>query len=144
MPAQAIPDGYRTVTPYLAVRGAAEVVEFAQRAFDARVGHLMRRPDGAVMHAELTIGDSIVMVGEVMPPNQPKPCMLYLYVHDADGVHQRALKAGGSLVSEMKDEFYGDRVGAVKDRSGVEWWIATHVEDVSPEEMERRASAMAR
>lgn len=135
------PEGYHTVTPYLTVPGVARLLEFLKQAFDAKEAHVMKRPDGGVMHAEVKIGDSTVMMGEPMAPWTPMPGALYLYVDDVDTVYKRALQAGATSVREPANQFYGDRHGGVKDDSGNIWWIATHVEDVPPAEMARRAEA---
>jgi uncharacterized glyoxalase superfamily protein PhnB len=137
-----IPDGAHTVTPYLVVEGVPKLIEFLKQAFAAQEVGRMARPDGGVMHAEVKIGDSKVMMGEPMGDSKAKPCSLYLYVEDVDAVYQRAIQAGGTSVGEPKDQFYGDRTGGVIDPSGNYWGIATHVEDVSPEEMATRAAAM--
>jgi uncharacterized glyoxalase superfamily protein PhnB len=102
----------------------------------------MARPDGGVMHAEVKIGDSTVMMGEPMGDWKAKPCSLYLYVEDVDAVYRRAIQAGGTSVGGPKDQFYGDRTGGVIDPCGNYWGIATHVEDVSHEEMAKRFAAM--
>lgn len=135
------PDGYHAVTPYLTVIGAGEVVEFAKKVFDGVVAECTMRPDGTVGHAEIKIDDSVVMVGESGGEFKPMPAMLYVYVEDVDATYKRALDAGATPVMEPKDQFYGDRSGGVTDAAGNQWWFATHVEDISPEEMERRASA---
>ncbi|MGH2454359.1 MAG: VOC family protein [bacterium] len=140
MTVKPVPEGYHTVTPYLIVRGVPQLLDFLKRAFDAVETERQTR-DGVVTHAEVRIGDSVVMMGEAGDRNPPKPAMLYLYVKDADALYNRALQAGATSARELADEFYGDRVGAVKDSGGNEWWIATHQEDVSPEELARRAEA---
>lgn len=133
-----IPDGYNSVTPYLAVRGANELVAFLEKAFGANArGDIMRAPDGTIGHAELMIGDSVVMVGEA--PEEPVQAMLHLYVEDCDAVYKKALEVGGRSTSEPADQFYGDRTAGVQDPSGNQWYISTHVEDVAPDEMQRRA-----
>ena len=101
----------------------------------------MPRPDGTIMHAEVRIGDSRVMMGEPMGSCQPMFGSLYLYVHDVDAVYKRALQAGATSTSEPADQFYGDRSASIKDPVGNQWWIATHKEDVPPEEIARRAKA---
>jgi PhnB protein len=141
MAAKPIPEGFRTVTPYLLVQGGSRLIEFLQQAFDAEVVSRSDMPDGTVMHAQVKIGDSMVMMGESGDKWQPMPSMLYLYVDDVDAWYHRAMKAGATSVRELTNEFYGDRVGGVQDPSGNQWWIATHVEDVSPEEMARREAA---
>jgi len=137
-----IPEGYSTVTPYLCVVEAAKLIEFLKQAFAAEVIVRMDGPDGSVMHAEVKIGDSIVMMGQV-PAERATRAMLHLYVTDADATYKKALAAGATSVREMADQFYGDRSGGVRDAFGNDWHIATHVEDVSPEEMKRRMAAQA-
>jgi PhnB protein len=137
-----VPDGYHTVTPYLVVHGAANVLEFAKKAFGAvLVGEPIKRPDGKIMHAEFTIGDSRVMIAEESEQNSPKSSMLYLYVPNVDAVYQRAVAVGGKSVMEPMDMFYGDRSGGVKDPAGIQWFIGTRKENVGPQEMKRRAEA---
>jgi len=137
---QAIPAGYHTVTPYVVVSGVGKLLEFIKAAFGAKVKHQFAMPDGTVMHAEAKIGDSIIMLGE---PRDGKaiPCMLYLYVKDTDKVYKQALAAGATSVMEPANQFYGDRNAGVRDGFGNQWWIGTHIEDVSPKEMARRMAA---
>jgi len=137
-----IPEGAHTVTPYLVVEGIPKLLDFLKQAFGAQERFRMARPDGGVMHADVKIGDSIVMMGEAMGEWKPKPCSLYLYVEDVDAVYQRAIDAGGTKVREPSNQFYGDRTGGVIDPCGNYWGIATHVEDVSHEEMAKRFAAM--
>jgi uncharacterized glyoxalase superfamily protein PhnB len=139
---QPIPEGSHTITPYLVVEGVPKLIEFLKQAFGAQELGRMARPDGGVMHAEVKVGDSKLMMGEPMGDWKAKPCSLYLYVEDVDAVYQRAIQAGGTSVSEPSDQFYGDRTGGVIDPSGNYWGIATHVEDVSHEEMAKRFAAM--
>jgi PhnB protein len=141
MAVKPIPDGYHSVTPYLTVQGAARLLEFLTRAFDATVTEHLKQPDGTVGHAEVRIGDSVLMVADARGEWQPMPGAMYLYVPDADATYQRALQAGATSVMEPVTHFYGDRHGGVKDPSGNFWWIATHVEDVAPDELARRAEA---
>ncbi len=138
---KAVPDGYHSVTPYLTVPGVAKLIDFLKQAFGAVEIERMARPDGTVQHAQVKIGDSFVMMGEPQPPHEPRPATLYLYLENVDEVYRRALAAGGISLREPRDEFYGDRGGGVEDPSGNQWWIATHVEDVAPEELQRRAQA---
>jgi PhnB protein len=142
MAVKAIPEGYRAVTPYLVVPGVAQLMDFLKQAFGAEEVNRMARPDGTVMHGEVRIGDSVIMMGEVSGAFEPTAAMIHLYVEDVDATYRRALEAGATSVREPADQFYGDRSGGVKDRFGNQWWIATHVEDVSPDEMERRAKAV--
>jgi uncharacterized glyoxalase superfamily protein PhnB len=142
MAVKSIPDGYHTVTPYLTVRNAPKVIEFLKQAFGAKLSHdPTKRPDGSIMHAQVVIGDSPVMIGEENEMAKATVSTLYIYVPDVDRVYQQAIKAGGSKVMEPTDMFYGDRSGGVKDPSGNSWFIATHKEDVEPKELERRADA---
>jgi len=141
MSVKAIPDGFHTITPYFAVRDAAKLLDFLKRAFGAEEMDVMKMPDGKVMHAIAKIGDSMVMIGQADDPNYNlMPAMLYLYVNDADALYKQAMQAGAKSVMEPKDQFYGDRSGAIEDTAGNQWWIATHKEDMSPEELVRRAS----
>jgi PhnB protein len=140
---RAVPEGHHTVTPYLIVPDATAMLSFMERAFGAEVLGRHHDPDGRVMHAEARIGDSRVMLGESTGEWPPTRAMLHLYVEDADAWHRRAVDAGARSVRDPEDTFYGDRSGGVEDPFGNQWWIATHVEDVSPEEMERRSAAKA-
>jgi uncharacterized glyoxalase superfamily protein PhnB len=144
MPTKPVPDTYHTVTPYLVVKRAAQLVDFITRAFGAREVHVMKGPNGEVRHGDFTVGDSHVMLGEASGPWPSQPCSLYVYLPDCDATYKQAVAAGGTSVQEPKTQFYGDRHGAVKDPCGNTWWIATHVEDVSPSELERRAAEAAR
>jgi PhnB protein len=136
-----VPRGYHTVTPYLTVSDANALLEFLQKAFDATVVHAMKGPDGRIGHADVTIGDSHVMLGQARDAASATQAMLYLYVPDCDAWYRRALAAGSTSSSEPQTQFYGDRHGAVKDPWGNQWWLATHVEDVANDELERRAKA---
>ena len=139
---QPVPDGYRTVTPFLCVTDAARLVEFIQKAFGA-TAKIMKDPHGGIAHAELKIGDSMVMLGQVSKPEQAMQAMIHLYVPDTDAVYRAALAAGATSLREPANQFYGDRSAGVRDPSGNHWYIATHVEDVTFEEMEKRMAAMA-
>jgi uncharacterized glyoxalase superfamily protein PhnB len=139
MAVKPIPEGFHTVTPYLVVSGVARLIDFLKEAFGATEMHRSTRPDGTVMHAQVKIGDSPIMMGEVMGEFTAKTTSLYLYVPDTDALYKRALAAGAVSIMEPMDMFYGDRNGGVKDFAGNEWWIATHIEDVPPAELERRA-----
>ena len=144
MPVKPVPDTYHTVTPYLIVKGAAPLVDFLTRAFGATEVHVMQMPDGRIAHGDFVIGDSHVMLGEANGPWSPQPCSIYLYLPDCDAVYKQAISAGGTSIQEPTTQFYGDRHGAVKDPCGNTWWVATHVEDVPPAELERRAAEAAR
>jgi PhnB protein len=141
MAVKAIPDGYHSVTPHLMVRGGAQLIDFLKEAFGARETYRVPGPEG-IMHAEMRIGDSTVMMADAMGGIEPMPMVLFLYVEDADALYKRALQAGGTSIQELKDQFWGDRAGAVKDAFGNVWWIATHVEDVPAEELQRRLQEM--
>jgi uncharacterized glyoxalase superfamily protein PhnB len=135
-----IPDGYHAITPYLVVRDAEKELAFLTKAFGAVATHPPhRRPDGKIMHAEIKIGDSRVMLGEATEEWPPATNSLYLYVPDVDATYKHALNAGAKSAMEPMDQFYGDRSGSVKDPSGNIWWIATHKEDVSADELARRS-----
>jgi uncharacterized glyoxalase superfamily protein PhnB len=137
-----IPSGYHTVTPYLVVRGAAKTIEFTKKAFGAEIlGDPIKRPDGTIMHTQIKIGDSLIMISDASPQQPPMQSMLYLYVPNVDSVYQRALTAGAASLMEPMDMFYGDRSGGVKDPAGVTWYIGTHMEDVAPQELKKRAEA---
>jgi uncharacterized glyoxalase superfamily protein PhnB len=144
MAVKPIPDGYHTVTPYLIVDRAAELIDFTKRAFGAEEMFRMPGPSGAIMHAEIRIGDSVVMLSDASTENPSTSTMIHLYVEDVDAVYQRAVEAGASSLREPENQFYGDRSGGVKDAFGNQWWLATHVEDVSPEELQRRQDELAR
>jgi PhnB protein len=141
-----IPEGYHTVTPYLIVDGAAKALEYYGKAFLAKTLFQMPGPGGKVMHAEMQIGDSRVMLADEFPEmgaKSPKtvggtPVTIALYVPDVDVVVERALKAGGTLKRPVENQFYGDRSGGVTDPFGHVWHVSTHVEDVTPEEMKTR------
>jgi len=137
-----VPKGFGTVTPFLCVTDAVKLIDFLQQAFAAELTFRMDGPDGSVAHAEVNIGNSKVMIGQV-PAERAIRAMLHLYVTDTDAAYNRAIAAGATSVREPADQFYGDRSGGVRDMWGNEWWMATHIEDVSPEEMERRMKAMS-
>jgi PhnB protein len=142
MAVKPVPDGLHTVTPYLRVNGARKLLDFVQQVFGAAIRERMERPDGSIMHAEVTIGDSTVMLADGDEKSTPFPAMLYIYLPDVDAVYQRAIAAGATSLRAPADEFYGDRNSGVRDQFGNEWWIGTHIEDVSPEEIERRMKSM--
>jgi PhnB protein len=140
MPVKPIPDGYHSVTPQLNVKNAAKLIDFMKQAFGAEERMRMPGPGGALMHAEVKIGDSIVMMSDAVR-EAPMPGSIFLYVEDVDAVYQRALRAGATSVMEPTNMFWGDRFASVKDGFGNQWGIATHKEDVPPEEMPKRAEA---
>jgi len=141
-----IPEGYRSVTPYLIIRGAARALQFYQQAFGAVELLRMEAPEGRISHAEIRIGDSTLMLADEHPEIGAKspeawggsPVSLMLYVEDVDRVFAQAMEAGATVDRPLADQFYGDRTGGLKDPFGHVWYIATHIEDVSPEEMARR------
>lgn len=139
MTVQPIPDGFTTITPYLLLDDVPAFLDFVTQAFDATTLERMQGPDGTVMHAQAQIGTSRLMMGSARGDWPANSTFLYLYVEDADATYHRALAAGAESLQEPMDEFYGDRTAGVKDASGTIWWIATHQEDVAPEEMKRRA-----
>jgi PhnB protein len=149
MATKPIPEGYHTVTPYLAVDDAAEAIEYYRKAFGAKERVRMETPDGNIGHAELAIGDSRVMLSDPFPQattRSPKELggtsvSVFMYVEDVDAVVKRAIDAGAKITMEVADQFWGDRFGSVIDPFGHSWSIATHVEDVPPEEMAERAKA---
>jgi PhnB protein len=143
VPVKAVPEGYHSVTPYLVVQGAGKLIDFMKAAFDAQEIFRMPMPDGSIGHAEMRIGNSMIMIGEARDQFKAMPATLQLYLEDVDAVYARAVAAGGTAVAEPKNQFYGDRSGAVQDMCGNFWWVATHVEDVSKEEMKRRMEAAA-
>jgi uncharacterized glyoxalase superfamily protein PhnB len=148
--AKPIPDGYHTVTPALTVKNGAEAIEFYKRALGAREIMRMPGPDGKrLMHAELEIGDSKIMLGEEMPEQGCRApasvgattSSLYVYVEDVDKAFRRAVEAGAKALTPPADMFWGDRMGQIEDPSGHRWGLATHKEDPTPEEMARRQQA---
>ena len=136
-----IPAEYGRVTPYLVVEGASGLIDFAKRSFGAEEIMSMPGPGGSIGHAEIRFGDRIVMLADAGPENPARSAALVLYVNDCDATYRTALEAGGVKEMEPEDQFYGDRRAGV-EAFGVSWWIHTHVEDVSPEEMEKRMAAM--
>jgi PhnB protein len=145
-----IPDGYTAVTPYLTLKGCAQAIEFYKKAFGAEEVMRLAMPDGKIGHAEIRIGGSVIMLHDESPQwNALSPqtigdsaSSIMLYVNDADAVVKRAVDAGATLTMPVADQFYGDRCGNIKDPFGHKWSIATHIEDVPPDEIERRAAAM--
>jgi PhnB protein len=136
-----IPADCHAVTPYLLVADASRFIEFLQQAFGGVERERITRPSGTVLHAQVRIADSLLMIGEPQPPWKPLPVMLYHYVPDCDATYKQALAAGATSVVEPADMFYGDRHACVKDVAGNHWWIATHKEELTPEEIQRRTTA---
>ena len=152
MAVKPVPEGYNTVTPYLAVEDAAEAIEYYKKAFGATERVRMDTPDGKIGHAELEIGDSLVMLADPFPQSSTRPpkelggttVSVFLYVEDVDAIVKQAVDAGATVSMEVADQFWGDRFGSITDPFGHLWSVATHVEDVPPEEMAERAKeAMA-
>ena len=145
-----IPDDYPRVIPYLAIDGASTAIDFYKKVFGSTERMRMDAPDGKIGHAEISIGDSVIMLADPFPEagnKTPKdvggtPVTIMVYVEDVDACYQRALDNGASAINKVEDQFYGDRSGSFEDPFGHHWHIATHVEDISPEEMEKRAAAM--
>ena len=125
-----IPDGYHTVTPYLIVTGAGDLIAFTEAAFGATERSRNAGPDGLIMHAEVQIGDSVLMLSDASAAFPAMTAMLHLYVEDCDASYRQALAAGAESVREPADQPYGDRSAGVKDRWGNQWWLATHIKDV--------------
>ncbi len=138
MSVKPIPDGYHTITPYLLVENLTDYIAFLEKAFDAKDVRANAMSDGIITHADLMIGDSHLMIGKANEDWKPNATMIYLYVPDTDATYQQALQAGATSIMEPADQFYGDRNAGVLDFAGNQWWIATHVKDVSPEEMQKR------
>jgi PhnB protein len=150
MTVKAIPDGYHTVTPYLIISGAAAAIDYYKQAFGATELLRMPAPGGKIGHAEIKIGDSPIMLADEHPEMGYKspqtlggsPVSIMIYVSDVDTVFDQAIAAGGKVQRPVKDQFYGDRMGTLEDPFGHIWHVATHTEDVSPEEMEKRMNAV--
>jgi len=144
MTVRAIPEGYHSLTPYLIIKGAAKALDFYARAFGARELFRMPMPGGKIGHAEMQIGDSRFMLADEAPerdiraPQGPPPVSMMIYCDDVDGMWKRALAAGGKEQRKLQNQFYGDRSGTLADPFGHQWTVAQHVEDVSPEEMDKR------
>ncbi|MFL5919890.1 MAG: VOC family protein [Gaiellaceae bacterium] len=152
MAAKPIPEGYHTLTPYLAVEDASRAIDFYKRAFGAEEVVRMPGPDGKIGHAELQVGDSKLMLSDPFPQSNVRPpserggptASVFMYVEDADATFEQAKSAGATVVMELEDMFWGDRFGTLADPFGHVWSLATHKEDLSPEEMaERSKAAMA-
>lgn len=134
-----IPDGYQTLTSYLVVDNTRALMDFLKKAFNATELFSMNDESGIPRHAEMKVGTSMIMLGRAHNEYAPTKCTLYVYVEDVDAVYEKAIAAGGKSIQEIKNQFYGDRSGAVEDPCGNSWWIATHIEDVSMEELKRRS-----
>ena len=145
-----IPEGYHTIIPYLSIKGAADAIEFYKKAFGASESMRVAQPDGRIGHAELQLGDSRIMLADEFPDMDFRsplsmggsPVHIHLYVESVDTVVGRAVSAGAKVIRPVQDQFYGDRTGTVADPYGHVWHVATHTEDLSPEEIGKRAAAM--
>ena len=145
MAVKPIPEGSHSVTPTIAVRNADKFIDFVKQVFGAtETGRRFMTPDGKIMHAVVKMGDSNIMLSDVMEGWEPTREGLFVYVEDVDEAYSRALKLGAKSTMELADQFWGDRAGAVTDPFGNFWWIAKHIEDVSPEEAERRGKELMR
>lgn len=150
MAVQPIPEGYPQVMPYLSIQGASEAIDFYSKVFGFTEIVRMGGPDGKVGHAELKLGESVIMLSDEMPDmgnKSPKtiggsPVTIALYIEDVDSVYKRAIDAGAKEVSPLENQFYGDRSGQFEDPFGHRWNVSSHIEDVSPEEMEKRMNEM--
>ncbi len=134
------PADHQSLIPYLVVPDAESELKFVKDVFGAKELHVSRDPSGRIMHASVKIADSVLMMGQGSDQWKPLPAAIYVYVPDVDAAYKRALAAGATSVMEPADQFYGDRNGGVKESSGVQWWIATHIEDVADAELHRRAT----
>jgi PhnB protein len=145
-----VPDGHRTVAPYLAIKNAASALEFYKQAFGAIETYKLIIPDGRVGHAEIRLGDSLIMLADEFPEFGGKapaslggsPVSIHLYVEDVDAFVKKAVAAGARELKPVADQFYGDRSGQLQDPFGHLWWVATHKEDVAPEELQKRVRAL--
>jgi len=135
-----IPEGYNTVSPYLVVEDIDQQIEFVKLAFDAEVVERIALPDGSVMHADVRIGDSIVMMGKASPEFPALSAMFHLYVPNVDSVYNSAIEAGATTLQEPKDQFYGNREGGVKGPQGNFWWLGSRIKKMSHEELVQKAT----
>ena len=138
-----VPEGFHTITPFLLIEKLPQFLDFLAEAFDSEEVERATLPDGTVMHAEVRIGDSRIMMGTARDEWPAMPAFLHLYLPDAEAAYRKAVAAGATSVQEPKDEFYGDRTCGVKDPFGNLWWFATRQEEVSPDELDRRMAAHA-
>ena len=137
-----IPQGYHSVTPYLIVREVPKLLDFLKQAFNAQEIMRLPQPDGTIMHAEVRIGDSAIMMGEAQGEHKPMPGSIYLYVDDMDAAYKRALQAGATVQMEPANQFWGDRTAWVMDPSGHVWTVATRVEETSEDKRRKRWSSI--
>ena len=152
MSIQAIPDGYHSVTPYLSIKGASDAIEFYKKAFDATELFRLAMPGGIIGHAEIQIGNSRIMIADPCDDvsfADPKALGgstvgLYVYVENVDDIYAQAIAAGAKIVNSVEDQFYGDRTGTIEDPYGHRWFLATHKEYLTPEELNKRAETLFR
>lgn len=142
MAAKPIPEGYNTVSPYLIVEEPEKLLNFLRFTFGAHEIERITLPDGTITHAEVKIGDTVVMLGTTTADFHPLPCMVHVYTNNVDTIYQKGLEGGATSIMAPADQFYGDRSAGLKDPMGNYWWIATHKEDVSHEELNRRAARL--
>ncbi len=150
MPVKAIPDGYHSVTPYLSIKGASDAIEFYKKAFNAIELFRLDMPGGIIGHAEIQIGNSRIMIADPCDDvsfGDPKTLGgstvgLYIYADDVDKMYSQSIDAGAKSINPVEDQFYGDRIGTIEDPYGHRWFIATHKEDLTPEELNKRAEAL--
>ena len=150
MSVKPIPDGYASVTPYLIINGAAQALDFYKKVFNATERMRMPTPDGKIGHAEIQIGNSVIMIADECPERGAKsphtiggtPVRIHLYVANSDEVYTKAVAAGATQLQPVKNQFYGDRSGGFTDPFGHSWYVSTHIEDVSPDELKKRMEAM--
>jgi uncharacterized glyoxalase superfamily protein PhnB len=136
---KSVPDGYHTVTPYLLVQDAEKLIDFVIKVFDAKETVRMSMPNGTIGHAEVRLGDSVIMLSQAQGGEyKPMPTGIYLYVENCDAIYKLALEAGATSIMQPTDQFYGDRSAGIKDQFGNHWYIATHIEDLSKEELTKR------
>lgn len=133
-----IPVGYSNISPYLICKGADKVIEFLIHTFNSEILDINKSADGTIMHATAKIGSGTIMLSEGSDKFPPMPAMIHVYVENCDEAYKRAVEAHGESIREPQNEFYGDRSSGVKDPAGNHWWISTHIEDISQEEMEKR------
>jgi len=150
MSVKTIPDGYHSITPYLSIKGAADAIEFYKKAFDAIELFRLDMPGGIIGHSEIQIGNSRIMIADPCDDvsfGDPKTLGgstvgLYAYVNDVDAMHSQAVAAGAKIIDPVEDQFYGDRTGTIEDPYGHRWFLATHKEDLTPEELNKRAKEL--
>jgi PhnB protein len=139
-----MPDDHPRVSPYLIVSDCAETTKFLENVFNAEEREKFLLPDGTINHAEVSIGDSVIMMGKASDKNSQYPAMIYIYVKDVNSVYKRSLENGTTTVMEPANQIYGDRVAAVKDRDGINWWMSTRIENLTHEEISGKTNKVPR